>query len=124
MFLENNISYNLYDFVNIDIQGAELMFLEGATMILPYVKCISVEVNYKELYRGCPLVSDIDSFLRRFNFLRVQTKWYGDTGCGILFISRKNQIKYMIIRLKYNLLDLFYSNLTICYRYVRQFIRK
>jgi hypothetical protein len=95
LFLENNISYNLYDFVNIDIQGAELMFLEGATMILPYVQCIYVEVNYKELYRGCPLVSDIDSFLRRFNFLRVQTKWYGDTGWGdAIYIKKKSNKVY------------------------------
>ena len=37
IFVENNIPFDLYDFINVDIQGAELMMLKGATDILPHI---------------------------------------------------------------------------------------
>ncbi len=51
-------------------------------MILPHVKCIYVEVNYKELYKGCPVVKDLYNYLKNYHFLRIKTKWYDDKGCG------------------------------------------
>ena len=35
-----NIPFNRFDFINLDIQGAELLALQGATSILPFVKAI------------------------------------------------------------------------------------
>ena len=62
-----------FNILNIDIQGAELLALKGATDWLQYVEAINTEVNYKELYEGCALIDDLDEFLERYGFERVAT---------------------------------------------------
>ena len=47
-----------------DIQGAELMALRGATRCLENAKALQIEVNYQQLYEGCVLISEMDEFLR------------------------------------------------------------
>ena len=73
-FEKNNIPYDRYDFINLDIQGSELKALKGATKILPYIKTIYTEVNLKEIYEDNPLLADIDDFLKQYNFIRIHTK--------------------------------------------------
>jgi FkbM family methyltransferase len=68
-----NIPYDRYDFLNIDIQGAELKAFQGATKILPHLKAIYAEVNEKELYKGCALMHEIDDFLKTYDFQRIAT---------------------------------------------------
>ena len=63
-----------YNILNIDIQGAELFALQGATNWLRYVDAINTEVNYEELYEGCVLIDELDEFLDRNGFQRVATK--------------------------------------------------
>lgn len=72
-----------------DIQGAELMALRGATNILPHVDAIQLEVNFDELYEGCPLIYDLDDFLDAAGFLRVLTRtpYSADWGDG-LYVRR------------------------------------
>ena len=78
-----------YDFWNFDIQGAELMALKGATKNIQHAKAIYLEVNVKELYKGCGLMDEIDIFLSRFNFKRVLTTMT-DAGWGdALYIITK-----------------------------------
>ena len=72
-FERNNIDYTKYNFWNFDIQGAELLALKGAVKSLPYAKVLYLEVNEKELYKGCGLITDIDLFLKEYNFKRVLT---------------------------------------------------
>ena len=71
-----------YNFLNIAIQGAELMALRGATNYLKYAKAIYIKIHEIELYKNCPGVKDIDDFLRDYNFTRVITimtdKGWGD----------------------------------------------
>lgn len=66
-----NESFNAlnYNFLNIDIQGAELLALKGAKNLLKNIKYIYCEVNTDELYEGCPHVSEIDAFLAQFGFV-------------------------------------------------------
>ena len=73
-FERNNIDASKYDFWNFDIQGAELMALKGATQYIKYAKAIYLEVNEKELYENCGLITEIDTFLLQYNFKRVSTK--------------------------------------------------
>jgi FkbM family methyltransferase len=57
------------DFLQIDVQGADLDVLKGASSLLSKsVLGIQVEVEFVELYKGQPLFSDIDAFLRSQNF--------------------------------------------------------
>ena len=72
-FERNNLDASKYDFWNFDIQGAELMALKGATKSIKHAKAIYLEVNEKELYKNCGLISDIDTFLAQHNFKRVLT---------------------------------------------------
>lgn len=58
------------NFMNLDIQGAELMALKGAVEYLHGVKYIYTEVNDKELYKGCCLTSDLDAWLGMRGFVR------------------------------------------------------
>jgi FkbM family methyltransferase len=84
LFAKNNIRYDTFDFINIDIQGAELKALKGASKILPHIRCIYAEVNEKELYENCAFVHEIDQFLSQYAFKRVHTVMTG-AGWGDAF---------------------------------------
>lgn len=60
-----------FNWLNLDIQGAELLALKGAENLLFYVDAINTEVNFTELYAGCALIDQIDDFLRQRGFERV-----------------------------------------------------
>lgn len=72
-FSKNGIDPSTYTFWNFDIQGAELMALKGATHAIQYAKALYLEVNEKELYRGCALLPELDAFLDSKGFHRVLT---------------------------------------------------
>jgi FkbM family methyltransferase len=61
------------DFLNIDIQGAELLALKGMGVYLNHVKYIYTEVNTKHLYKNCALLDEMDSFLSCHGFVRKET---------------------------------------------------
>jgi FkbM family methyltransferase len=67
---ENNLKYDKYNFMALDIQGAELLALKGAAEILNTVDYIYIEVNTKELYESCALLPEIDEYLSTFGFSR------------------------------------------------------
>lgn len=72
-FERNGLDASKCTLWNFDIQGAELLALRGATKSLKYAKALYLEVNEKELYKGCGLINEIDSFLAQYNFTRVAT---------------------------------------------------
>lgn len=76
------------NFVNIDIQGAELLALKGID--LSKVDYLYLEVNEKELYEGCALLPDVDAYLSDFD--RVETKMTPH-GWGDAFYIRKKNIE-------------------------------
>ena len=82
------------NFLNLDIQGYELEALRGCESALKnQIEYIYTEVNRKELYRDCCLIHEIDVFLRRFDFLRVKTKWWNTlTPWGDSFYVRKSKL--------------------------------
>ena len=65
-----------YNILVMDLQGNELQALKGAGNLLDFIDCIYTEVNFKEMYEGCTLLPDLDSFLKQFNFKRVETGPY------------------------------------------------
>jgi FkbM family methyltransferase len=57
------------DFLQIDVQGADLDVLKGATEVLQRsVLAIQIEVEFSPLYINQPLFADVDSYLRSHNF--------------------------------------------------------
>jgi DNA-directed RNA polymerase len=72
----------LYNFWNFDIQGAELLALKGAEESIKYAKALYLEVNTEEVYQGCALVGDLDTYLGERGFERVLTKMWDNGSCG------------------------------------------
>ena len=90
-FKTNNIDSSKYNFWNFDIQGAELMALKGALNSIQYADAIYLEVNEKELYINCAMMSDIDSFLSQHNFKRVLTNITKHGWGDALYIRNKKK---------------------------------
>ena len=72
-FEKNGIDGSKYNFWNFDIQGAELMALKGAIKNIEHAKVLYLEINENEVYKGCALLEELDSFLEGHNFARVHT---------------------------------------------------
>jgi FkbM family methyltransferase len=70
---ENKIDISNYNFINLDIQGLELLALKGFGGYLNEVDYIYTEINTNYLYKECALVGEIDSYLSLFGFVRVET---------------------------------------------------
>ena len=77
-----------FNFLNLDIQGAELKALKGMEEYLPKVDYIYTEVNSDYVYKECALVTELDDYLSKFGLVRVETKM---TECkwGDAFYIRK-----------------------------------
>lgn len=56
---------------SLDCQGFELEVLKGSQKILPFVQALLCEVNIAEVYKGCAMLDEIDSFLLNFGLKRV-----------------------------------------------------
>ena len=78
------------NFVNLDIQGAELRAIKGLGELLQKVDYILTEVNRKQVYLDCDLVTEIDIYLSQFGFVRVLTRWNYLHGWGDAFYIRKD----------------------------------
>lgn len=60
---------NTIDFLQIDVQGADLDVLEGASEILKRdVLGVQIEVEFSPLYSNQPLFADVDTHLRSLGF--------------------------------------------------------
>ena len=82
-----------FDFINLDIQGAELSALRGLGKHLQNARYIYSEVNKKQVYIGCPHISDIDKFLQTYGFRRIATRWVFKKGWGDALWIKTDEIK-------------------------------
>jgi hypothetical protein len=86
----DNISFDreYFNMINIDVQGYELEVFKGGVNTLETVDYIMTEVNRAEVYENCPLIEELDDFLNKFNFTRVETTWDGVTWGDALYIKK------------------------------------
>lgn len=68
------------DFVHMDVQGAELKVLMGANEHIKKIKAIWLEVANIELYKGQPLRSDIEFFMKSNGFCLMKSEFEGQVG--------------------------------------------
>jgi FkbM family methyltransferase len=73
IFEERNFNYLDYDFVNLDLQGYELPVIKGFGDNISKMKYIYTEVNIGEVYKNCTKLDDLDIYLGKFGFKRVET---------------------------------------------------
>lgn len=62
-------------FLNVDVQGAELMVLRGMGDLLNRFWFAHMEINKAELYKNCARVEEIDAYLGGFGLKRIETCW-------------------------------------------------
>jgi len=93
--LDDYISdYSKYNVLNIDTQGYELEVLKGSHKLLNNIDVINIEVNNAELYEGCPIYTDIDSFLESYGFERKLIEWWENMPWGdALYVKSKIAIE-------------------------------
>jgi FkbM family methyltransferase len=72
-FERQGLDATAYDFWNFDIQGAEMLALQGASKALASPKAIYLEVNTEEVYKDCAKMDQIDAFLGSLGFKRIET---------------------------------------------------
>jgi FkbM family methyltransferase len=78
-FEEQHIDCKKYNFLNIDLQGYELNALKSLGNMLNDIDWIYTEVNSRTLYKNCTLLDELDLFLLKRGFSRVElymTDWY------------------------------------------------
>jgi FkbM family methyltransferase len=79
-----------YNFLNLDVEGAELDALEGAVDLLDNIDYILCETQYKERFKDSPTHNIIESFLNKKGFCCVdKTDTYLSLNWGdALFIKK------------------------------------
>ena len=80
------IERSAFNFLNIDVQGYELEVLRGGVDTLRGIDAVLCEVNRDELYKGCPMVEEIDVFMFTHGFTRDETCWAGGTWGDALYL--------------------------------------
>lgn len=88
IMIENKF-LNKINFLNIDIQGAELLALQGLTEHLDSIESIYIEINDSEVYKNCAQTNEIDEFLIQFNFERKEKYLYSNHTWGDAFYIKK-----------------------------------
>jgi len=86
---KEKVSLKLYDFINLDIQGAELMALQGMSQILQRARYVYLEVNTKEIYEGCAFHKEIEEYLSKFNFELKEQKILSHGWGDAFYMKRK-----------------------------------
>lgn len=82
-----------FDFLKMDVQGAEIDVLEGATKIIQTIKWVYLEVSFVNLNEGAPLFDDVYIYLRNLGYRIVDE-------CDSTYVdNRLLQTNYLFERL-------------------------
>jgi len=77
-----------FEFISVDVQGAELQALRGLGSKINQAKWILAEVNRRELYKGCTRIEELDVFMNTAGFKRTSTLWVPGKGWGDALYSK------------------------------------
>ena len=78
----------MFDVLNIDVQGYELEVMKGAEkMLRKFIKVVITEVNFDELYEGCALLPEMDAWLKTVGFMRFLTDRQGGTWGNAIYMK-------------------------------------
>lgn len=91
----NSNHINCIDFIHMDVQGAELMVLEGAQDFISAIKVIWLEVSKTDLYQNQPLAHDVKKFMQENNFVLIKDALYGVQG-DHLYVSKNFYTGYKL----------------------------
>ena len=82
------------DLIKIDVQGAEVNILQGATETLQSCNHLILEVQTKEFSTGAPMLSEVEQYMKSIGFVLLQRIGYnGDQECdGDYHFVRKSAL--------------------------------
>jgi FkbM family methyltransferase len=90
LIFDGLINGNLYDFINMDVQGYELEVLKGAVQFLEYqARYVYCEISKIELYEGCCMARDVALYLKEYGFTCKYTDGFNEHGWGDAFYAKE-----------------------------------
>lgn len=84
LIIKKGINIREFDFLNIDLQGAELLALKGMGDMLRLFKWCYIEVNLSDVYINCAKFDEVTAYLKDFGFELKEVKWTGANWGGCL----------------------------------------
>ncbi|MBE7445840.1 MAG: FkbM family methyltransferase [Planctomycetia bacterium] len=123
-------TYNIkvIDLLWMDIQGAELLALQGLKENIHNIKFIHLEVEFFGIYQDQPLFKDIKTFLNRHGFLLLKFTSFGKYAADAVFVNKKViPVKRFVVlwlsdRLAYFINKINYIIKNILIRVIKKFI--
>lgn len=94
----NSNNIKIIDFIHMDVQGAELMVLQGAGEFISSIKAIWLEVSKVHFYKDQPLENDVRHFMASNNFILIKNELNGEQG-DQLYVSKNFFSSHKIILL-------------------------
>ncbi len=86
---ENNFNFGDFQLLDMDIQGAELMVLKGATKLLENVLYVTSEATWKNPdYVDNVMFDELESYLNSFGFQHVETFEHTSDWGDVLFVKK------------------------------------
>lgn len=83
------LASHLFDFINFDLQGSELMALKSMGEKIKFVECAYLEINKRETYKGAALLPEVAEFMNSKGLYMVeQSEWIGDTWADSFWVRR------------------------------------
>lgn len=81
-----------FDFINFDLQGAELLALHSLGARMKDVQVAYLEINKRETYKGCALIDEVTAFMNKHGLYMVeQSAWIGDTWADSFWLLDKRK---------------------------------
>lgn len=90
---ELDIPIEKINFLNIDIQGKELSALKSLGKYIQNIQFISTKINTEHMHKDCTLVTELDFYLRKHDFIRVETNMHEYCRCGDALYMKANLLK-------------------------------
>jgi FkbM family methyltransferase len=89
LLFELDLDPSDFNFLVLDIQGAELLALKGSISTLRHIDAVQTEISFTELYEGCALLPDIDKFMTQQGFGRSEVVTPHHPTWGDAFYARR-----------------------------------
>jgi FkbM family methyltransferase len=80
------------NFVNLDLQGNELYALQGMEELLKTtIDVVYSEINIHEVYKNIPLFSDVDKYLKNFDFKCILIQMTGEGWGDAVWVKKGSE---------------------------------
>jgi hypothetical protein len=102
MMKKYNLDVTNYDFLVMDIQGAEMHALRGMGDMVNKFKFILLEVSIFELYESQGTFNDILDFLKKYGFSLIDLEMHAEGWGDALFTSSMDNLTKPVITQHYD----------------------